>query len=142
MINLGEMFKKNKFDMKQAKKYVSDAITLACNAMYETNVKRRYILRSYVHKKFQQLCSASTPIEEKSLFPSDVTKRMKEITDVSKINKQLLSGQSSSNFRNISVPKNFRGRFRGRASTYRGLGRSSRSRGFRGAAPRKGYQGY
>lgn len=107
MINLAEMFKKNKFDMKQRKKYVSDAITLACNAMYETNVKRRYILRSYVHKKFQQLCSASTPIEEKSLFPSDVTKRMKEITDASKINKQLLSGQSSSNFRNISVPKNF-----------------------------------
>lgn len=34
MINLAEMFKKNKFDMKQAKKYVSDAITLACNAMY------------------------------------------------------------------------------------------------------------
>lgn len=67
------MFKKNKFDMKQAKKDVSDAITLACNAMYETNVRRRYILRPYVHKKLQ-LCSASTPIEEKTLFPSDVTK--------------------------------------------------------------------
>lgn len=74
MINLAEMFKKNKFDMKEAKKDVSDAITLACNAMYETNVRRRYILRPYVHKKFQQLCSASTPIEEKTLFPSDVTK--------------------------------------------------------------------
>lgn len=94
MINLAEMFKKNKFDMKQAKKYVSDAITLACNAMYETNVRRRYILRPYVHKNFQQLCSASTPIDhdEKTLLPSDVTKRMKEITDASEINKQLLSG--------------------------------------------------
>lgn len=65
---------------------MSDAITLACNAMYVTNVRRRYILRPYVHKTFQQLCSASTPIEEKTLFPSEVTKRMKEITDASKIN--------------------------------------------------------
>lgn len=62
--------------------------------MYETNVRRRYILRPYVHKKFQQLCSASTPIEDKTLFPSDVTKRMKVITDASKINKQLISGQN------------------------------------------------
>lgn len=77
MINLAEMFKKNKFDMKQAKKYVANAITLACNSMYETNVRRRYVLRPYVHKKFQKLCSDSTPIEEKTLFPSDVTKRMK-----------------------------------------------------------------
>lgn len=32
MINLAELFKKNKFHMKQVKKYVSDAITLACKA--------------------------------------------------------------------------------------------------------------
>jgi hypothetical protein len=105
MINLAEMFKRNKFDMKQAKKDVSDAITLACNAMYEVNARRRYILRPYVHKKFQQLCSAATPIEEKTLFPSNVTKRMKEIADASKINKQMVTGQNSYNSRNFNGSK-------------------------------------
>ena len=60
---------------------MTDAITLECNAMYEINVRRRFLLRPYVHKKFQQLCAAITPIEENTLFPSDITKRMKEITD-------------------------------------------------------------
>lgn len=69
MISLAEMFKTNKFEMIKAKKCVSDAITLACNAMYELNVRRRFILRPFVHKRFQQLCAATTPIEGKTLFP-------------------------------------------------------------------------
>lgn len=95
----------------------------------------------YVHKKLQQLCSASTPIEEKTLFQSDVTKCMKEITDASKINEQLISGQNFTSQRNFLSSKNFRGRYRGRAGSYRG-GRSNRSKGYRGTAPRKPYQGY
>lgn len=43
MINLVEMFKINKLEMKKAKKCASDAITLACNAMYELNLRRRFI---------------------------------------------------------------------------------------------------
>lgn len=67
------MFKENKFDMKQAKKFVEtklDVVTF-CALMFT--------------KKNQQLCSASTPIEEKTLFPCDVTKLLKKITDASKI---------------------------------------------------------
>uniref|UniRef100_A0A8W8M0V0 Uncharacterized protein n=1 Tax=Magallana gigas TaxID=29159 RepID=A0A8W8M0V0_MAGGI len=145
MISLAEMFKTNKFEMKKAKKCVSDAITLACNAMYELNVRRRFILRPFVHKRFQQLCAATTPIEEKTLFPSDITKRMKEISDASKINKQLTPGFP----RNIQS-KNFRGKmnFRGRTSQYnpysRGGGRSSRSRGsgYNRGQGRAGYNRY
>lgn len=145
MISLAEMFKTNKFEMKKAKKCVSDAITLACNAMYELNVRRRFILRPFVHKRFQQLCAATTPIEEKTLFPSDITKRMKEISDASKINKQLTPGFP----RNIQS-KNFRGKmnFRGRTSQFnpysRGGGRSSRSRGsgYNRGQGRAGYSRY
>lgn len=36
MINLAEMFKENKLDLKQAKIYLSASITLAYNAVYET----------------------------------------------------------------------------------------------------------
>lgn len=70
MINLAEMFKTNKLEMKKAKKCVSDAINLAGNAMYESNVRRRFILRPFVQKKIQQLRAVATPIEEKTLFPS------------------------------------------------------------------------
>ena len=55
MKNLAEMFKMNTLVMKKAKKCGPDAITLASNAMYEINVRRRFLLRPYVHKKFQQL---------------------------------------------------------------------------------------
>jgi hypothetical protein len=93
MINLAEIFKTNKLEMNKAQKCVSDAITLVCNAMYEITVRRRFILRPFVHKKFLQLCASTTPIEEKTLFPSDITKRMKEITDASKVNRQLTGFQ-------------------------------------------------
>ena len=68
ILKLAEMFKKNKFDKKEAKNHVSDVITLSCNAMFETNVRRRYLLCPFVHKQFQQLCLASIPIKEKTLF--------------------------------------------------------------------------
>ena len=60
------------------------------------------------------LCAATTTIEEKTLFPSDITKRMKEITDASKINRQLTSFPRNG-------PKNLRGKmtnFRGRRPQY------------------------
>jgi hypothetical protein len=88
MIRLAEMFKTNTIDMKEAKKCLSDSITLSCNTFYELNVKRRQILRPFVSKKFQPLCAASTQIEETTLFPTDATKKMKEISDASQINRQ------------------------------------------------------
>ena len=136
------MFKTNKLEMKKAKKLVSEALTLTCYSMYELNVRRRYILRPYVHKRFQQLCSASTPIEEKTLFPNDVTKRMKEITDASKINRQI-SSQNFSGQNSYKSSKNYRGRpaFRGRANNYTfQRGGRSRVRGFRAYARGKQMQ--
>lgn len=72
-----EMFKTNKIDMKETKKCITESITFSCNTIYEPNVKRRYILRPFVSKKFQPLCAASTQIEETTLFPTDVTKKIK-----------------------------------------------------------------
>lgn len=116
--------------MKKAKKCVLDEITPACNAMYELNVRLRFILRPFVHKRFPQLCAATSQIEEKTFFSSDITKRMKDISNASKINKQLLTGF----LRNIQS-KIFRGKMNLRERTNqfnpysRGGGRSSRSRG-------------
>lgn len=103
--------------------------------------RRRYILRPYVYQKNQQLWSASTPIEEKTLFPCDVTKLLKETTDASKIHKQLISGPNITSQRHFHSSKNFRGRYRVRAGPYR-AGISTRSRRYRGTTLRKPYQGY
>lgn len=64
---------------------ITQAIALACHSIFEINIKRRYFIRPYVSKKFQPLCSASCPIED-HLFPKDLSKRMKKITDASEIN--------------------------------------------------------
>lgn len=48
---------------------MSDAIMLACNARFEMNIKRRYILKPYVQKRFQQHLLLS----EKSLLPNDTS---------------------------------------------------------------------
>lgn len=48
MKNLAEMFKMNKLEMKKAQKCVSDVKTLACNAMYNINIRRRFLLRTYI----------------------------------------------------------------------------------------------
>lgn len=78
--------------------------------MYELDMRSRFILRPFVQKKFQQLCAATTPIEEKTLFPSDITKRMKEITDASKINRQLTGYPRNISKNYIWKMNNFRGR--------------------------------
>lgn len=76
-------------DVTEAKKLLTQAISLACNTFFEMNIKRRYFIRPYVSNKFQQLCRC--PIQEQLLpkLPKDVAKRMKEISDASQINRQI-----------------------------------------------------
>lgn len=63
---------------------------LACNARFEMNIKRRYILKPYVQKRFQQhlLLSGKKPCFLTILVLRH-TKRMKEINDASKLSKQI-----------------------------------------------------
>lgn len=96
LIQLTEMFKTRRIDLSKAKDFLAHALALTCNTFFELNIKRRYFIRPYVNKRFQQLCSSTCPIGEQ-LFPNDVGKRMKEISDASNINRQLR-------------PKNSRGR--------------------------------
>ncbi|CAC5383916.1 unnamed protein product [Mytilus coruscus] len=84
LINLNEMLKTCRIDLSKAKQYVAQALALSCNTFFELNIKRRYFIRPYVNKRFQQLCSSTCPIGEQ-LFPNDVRKRMKEISDASNI---------------------------------------------------------
>lgn len=73
-----------------------------------------FYFKAICSEKIQQLCAATTLYTNwgKKLSPSDIIKRIKEITDASKINKQLTGYP-----RNIS--NNYRGKinFRGRNNT-------------------------
>ena len=124
LINLTEMLTTCRIDLLKAKQYVAAALALACNSFFEINIKRRYFIRPYVNKRFQQLCSSACPIGEQ-LFPNDVGKRMKEINEASHIRQ----------FRTMGS-KNLRGKPRGQSSQWyqpRGRGYQRRPRGsFRG----------
>lgn len=126
LVKLTEMLKTCRIDLSKAKQYVAQALALSCNTFFELNTKRRYFIRPYVNRRFQQLCSSACPIGEQ-LFPNDVGKRMKEINDASHIRQ----------FR-PQMSKNSRGRpsSRGQTSQWyqpRGRGYQRRPRGsFRG----------
>ena len=133
IIKIAEMLKSNQIDIAKIKTYITQALALSCNAFFEINIKRRYFIRPYVSKKFQQLCSASCPIEE-HLFPKDMAKRMKEISEASQINRQIAPLKQGS--KNYSA--NRRPYQRGRGGYYQQA--PNRGRG-RGRPYRRGYRG-
>lgn len=135
LIKMAEMMKSNQIDIAKFKSHITQALALTCNAFFEINIKRRYFIRPYVSKKFQQLCSATCPIEE-HLFPKDMAKRMKEITEASQINRQIAPrAHSSKNFPGRRQPYSQRGRgyYQNPAHNRgRGRGRPFNRRGYRG----------
>ncbi|CAG2235308.1 unnamed protein product [Mytilus edulis] len=138
MIEMAEILKGNQIDISKFKQLLTQSIALASNAFFEINIKRRYFIRPYVSKKFQQLCSASYPIEE-HLFPNDVGKRMKEINEASQINRQVCSNYNGS--KNFRRPWGRGGQSSQPQGSYRGQSwRSNRGRG-RGYRARGSYRG-
>ncbi|XP_063406036.1 uncharacterized protein LOC134689992 [Mytilus trossulus] len=138
MIEMAEILKGNQIDISKFKQLLTQSIALASNAFFEINIKRRYFIRPYVSKKFQQLCSASYPIEE-HLFPNDVGKRMKEINEASQINRQVCSNYNGS--KNFRRPWGRGGQSSQPQGPYRGQSwRSNRGRG-RGYRARGSYRG-
>ena len=124
ILKLAHIFESTHIDVTEAKKLLTRAISLACNTFFEMNIKRRYFIRPYVSKKFQQLCSSTCLIEEQ-LFPKDVAKSMKEISDASQINIEIRPTYGGS--------KNFRRRLYGRGQSNYHVQNSQYSR-------RRGYQ--
>ena len=88
MLRLAEIFESTHIDVTESKRLLTQAISLAYNTFFELNISRRYFIRPYVSKKFQQLCLSSCPIEEQ-LFTKDVARRMKKINEASQIYEQV-----------------------------------------------------
>ena len=76
IIKLADVFKAQFMANKEAKTLLSDALTLLGQVQYNLSVRRRYIIRPNLKKKYTSLCNISTPISNQ-LFGDDIAKEIK-----------------------------------------------------------------
>ena len=96
---------------EKARTLISDSITLLGQAQFNLSLRRRYMIRPSLKKKYANLCNINTPIST-FLFGDDVHKEIKKCD----------TGLSITRDQYFNVPQhmNLRGRARGRAGPYRG----------------------
>ncbi|XP_062619526.1 uncharacterized protein LOC134281079 [Saccostrea cucullata] len=95
IIRMAEELKSKSPDSKKLKKCISDSLTVLLNAFFEISVNRRLLMKPFIDKRYHQLCNRNEKIGDNKLF-EDVGKRLKDINDAQKINRNYFS-------------KNFRG---------------------------------
>lgn len=95
IIRMAEELKNKSPDSKKLKKCISDSLTVLMNAFFEISVNRRLLMKPFIDKRYHQLCNRTEKIGDNKLF-DDVGKRLKDINDAQKINRNYFS-------------KNFRG---------------------------------
>ena len=131
MIKLVSLLKRNLSE--EAKSHISDAITLLGQAQFNISIRRRYMIRPYLKKKYSPLCNITTPITNQ-LFGDDLSKEMKKCeTSVSVARDNYNYGQFSG-FRGQN-----RGRGRGRFP-YRGYGNTNPGYAQQGYGGGRGYR--
>ncbi len=75
-------------DIKHLATQATDAITLLSHANTELNHRRRDMLRPYLNKQFQQLCSPQTPMST-FLFGDNLPETIKSMSITNSIGKQV-----------------------------------------------------
>ena len=71
-----QMFLKPSLWPIKKQRLLSDALTLLGQVQYNLSVRRRYIIRPNLKKKYTSLCNISTPISNQ-LFGDDIAKEIK-----------------------------------------------------------------
>ena len=74
IIKLVSLLKTQLYD--EAKSSISDVIKLFGQAQFNISLRRRYMTRSFLKKKYSSLCSIQTPITGQ-LFGDDLNKEIK-----------------------------------------------------------------
>ncbi|CAC5388208.1 unnamed protein product [Mytilus coruscus] len=121
LIRVAEILKSKTPDVKLMRENISKALAILSNTHFELSIKKRMSLKPHIDKKYHQLCNRNEDVGS-SLFGDEVGKRLKDINEINKINKNITSSYSRNS--------NYRGSFRGRSCF---LGR-------RGYQPRQSYQ--
>ncbi|MCG8113303.1 MAG: hypothetical protein N0E59_21335 [Candidatus Thiodiazotropha taylori] len=76
IIKLFELLKPQIAGNSEIKTLFSDTITMMGQVQYNLSLRRRYMIKPHLKKKYQNLCHVSMPISTK-LFGDDVTKDVK-----------------------------------------------------------------
>jgi len=114
MIKLTDVLKSQMTVNKEAKKLSSDIFTVLGQIQYNLSIRRRYLIRPSLTKKYSSLCNVSMPITTK-LFGDDIGKEIKNCESVLSLTRK--------SFSTVTLPYASRGRpsFRGRWNgPYRG----------------------
>ena len=108
IIRMAEELKNKSPDSKVLKKCISDSMTVLLNTYFEMSVNRRLLMKPLIDRRYHQLCNRNEDIGESKLF-ADVGKRLKDIQDAQRINRNYMSKNS---MRGRSFPT-FRQQMRG-----------------------------
>lgn len=90
IIRMAEELKNKSPDSKKLKKCISDSLTVLLNAFFEISVNRRLLKKPFIDKRYHHLCNRTETIGDNKLF-EDVGKRLKDINDAQKINRNYFS---------------------------------------------------
>ena len=86
IIKLAEVLRPQLQGNAEARTLIADALTLMGQIQFNMSVKRRYLIRPNLKKKYFGLCNISTPVTTK-LFGDDVSKDIKNCDSVSYLGK-------------------------------------------------------
>lgn len=86
IIKLAEILKPHIQGNNEARAMIADALTLMGQVQFNLSVRRRYLIRPNLKKKYFGLCNISTPVTTK-LFGDDVSKDIKNCDSVTYLGK-------------------------------------------------------
>lgn len=114
----------------EAKTLISDTLTIMGQIQYNLSIRRRYLIRPCLKRKYSSLCQVSMPITTK-LFGDDISKEVKSCESISSLGKENFS-TSYTSYRGYSSGAMSRGR------SYRRPGFSQGSTGRYQPYPQRG----
>ena len=87
IIKLAEILSPQIGGNKQAKSLLSDSLILLGQVQYHLSVRRRYMIRPNLKKKYHTLCNVSTPISS-NLFGDDINRDIKNCDSMVSLGKE------------------------------------------------------
>lgn len=76
IVRIAEILRSNNSQTPEIKTLLSDTLTLLGQMHYHLSLRRRYMIRPLLKKKYSRLCNMSMPIT-KQLFVDDFSKEVK-----------------------------------------------------------------
>lgn len=98
IIELFKLVKPHVIDNQEAKTLFSDVITLLGQVQFQLSIKRRYMIRPNLKKKYQALCNIATPISTQ-LFGDDLAKSIKNCETTVNVGKENYGGSYGNGYR-------------------------------------------